>query len=369
MTLNLGDTQYWLKSGDFETGIWSLKDGFLENGKNTINISNLLYCKFVKDEHSTSQSGIGRIAGGIIGGVLLGPVGAIGGLLSGGRKRIDETIIICAFSDQKSFIAESTQVGAAHLIRIAEINLRGSQNASINNNNYSSELSEEQYECPECAEVIKKKAKICRYCGAQVNFKFDTTETASKDIGEIDCFKYFISDYKSQVENFCFKDEEAIKKIIRSWFNIEKEAVDSSDEIKKILSKEFNVKISNIDELAHSVVFIPALIDSCYERMKKNSTPSDAELKIEFVEFFLFAYLKEIQSRSIPERNHSNNEAISEVISKLFFNKKHISIDHWTVRAVLRSIPMKYYSLITKHPFYIIENFIVLIDEKSRGQS
>jgi Na+/melibiose symporter-like transporter len=47
-------------------------------------------------------------------------------------------------------------------------NITISQNESPNESSNKSNTSDDMKECPFCAESIKKKAKICRFCGREV---------------------------------------------------------------------------------------------------------------------------------------------------------------------------------------------------------
>lgn len=51
-------------------------------------------------------------------------------------------------------------------------NRKNQQSAEANNDNQQTDLNDTR-ECPDCAERIKKKAKICRYCGSVVEPMID----------------------------------------------------------------------------------------------------------------------------------------------------------------------------------------------------
>jgi len=157
-----------VRSGDIERGMWGLAETLIAKGDEVIQLDCLQTCTIVSDRHETVQTGMGRISGGIIGGVLLGPIGAAGGLLTGGKRKIDETIILCRLFDNRSFTAECSQLTAAKLTQIANINQAGRTKETPNtpSDPIRVEVSstEDVIECPICAEYIKRKAKVCRFC-------------------------------------------------------------------------------------------------------------------------------------------------------------------------------------------------------------
>ncbi len=94
---------------------------------------------------------LGTLSGAGAGMVLLGPLGAIAGMLLGGNKKLVNIAI--KLQDGRNFVATCTT--KTHLMLLPYIETDSIIDADIK-------------ECPMCAEIIKKKAKICRYC----NHKF-----------------------------------------------------------------------------------------------------------------------------------------------------------------------------------------------------
>ena len=173
-----------VQTGDIEKGGWRLYESGLLKGYERIFLDQFHQCSIVSDRHESQQSGVGRVAGGIIGAALLGPIGAIGGLMSGGKKRIDETIILCKLDNGKTFSAECTPLTAAKLIQICSSNNAQKQSnttVAINEVSKSPEILSESdsRECPMCAETIKAKAKLCRFCGYRIE---DDSEKVFKSL-------------------------------------------------------------------------------------------------------------------------------------------------------------------------------------------
>ena len=160
-----------VKEGDLDHGMWGVSEDLIAKDNQVIMLESLQSCSLVSDRHEAYQTGMGRVAGGIIGAALLGPIGAAGGLLAGGKRRIDETIVLCRLFDGRTFTAECSQLTAAKLNQISNINQLNqtsvvrSQNIQ---NSHSESDSTDTVECPMCAENIKRKAKICRFCGYKI---------------------------------------------------------------------------------------------------------------------------------------------------------------------------------------------------------
>lgn len=160
-----------VKEGDLDHGMWGLAEHLMAKEDQVIMLDLLQSCSLVSDRHEAYQTGMGRVAGGIIGAALLGPIGAAGGLLAGGKRRIDETIVLCRLFDGRTFTAECSPLTAAKLNQISNINQLNqtsiARNQNIQNSRFVSD-SVDTVECPMCAENIKRKAKICRFCGYKI---------------------------------------------------------------------------------------------------------------------------------------------------------------------------------------------------------
>jgi len=95
---------------------------------------------------------LGTLTGAGVGLVVLGPLGAAIGLLTGGNKK--EVSIAVKLKDGRHFIARCTTKTYTMLIPYADKN--------------KETIEQGTKECPMCAETIKEKAKICRFC----NYEF-----------------------------------------------------------------------------------------------------------------------------------------------------------------------------------------------------
>lgn len=359
MSINLKANEFYLMGGDFGSGFLRLEDGFFIKDKIAINSSRLIHCNIVKDEHKTTQSGIGRIAGGIIGGALLGPIGAIGGLLSGGKKKIDQTIVMCTFDDNRTFIAETTQVDAANLQRISEINkLKKSNFKNTLVDNINVELSD-QYECPECAELVKIKAKKCKHCGAELNY-LNIVRVEEVKKSENNNFSKFILDYKGQVADGFFAEDKLIEQAIEKWFLYEtsSKVEDDTYKIKEKLVKDFNCKKIDIDKLAYCVMHLNKVIDRCKGNMIKES-------HIESSDYISPDLIYEILIKFFNYKNEFpelERDQIRDLIIKDLMFSKELVFNKYAMSSVLRGIP----SVFRNNPCYLIEDFLISVDLEIR---
>lgn len=359
MSINLKSNEFYLMGGDFGSGFLRLEDGFFTKDKSAINSSKLIHCNIVKDEHKTTQSGMGRIAGGIIGGALLGPIGAIGGLLSGGKKNIDQTIVMCTFDDNRTFIAETTQIGAANLLRISEINkLNKSNLKNITDVAVNIDLSD-QYECPECAELVKIKAKKCKHCGSELNF-INPAQVEGIKKSENNIFSKFILDYKSQVADCFFESEEEIERVIKAWLNYVNLSGNklSTYEIKEKLSKEFGCKVGDIDRLAYFLMPLSQVVDKCSDNMMSEPHVEKADhINKELLLKILIKYFNYKNELTTLERDE-----IRDLIIKDFMSSNELIFDKFAINSILRGIP----SALRSNPYYLIEDFLISVDPEVR---
>lgn len=269
MSVLLNDNEFWVQGGSFPAGKYILSNDKFSNGEIAVKISKLVSCTIVKDEHSTIQSGTGRIAGGILGAALLGPIGALGGLLAGGKRRVDQTVVLCGFDDNRTFTAESTQLGAANLVRIVQVNLNSTRNQKHVVPSVSI-VEDDQIECPQCAELIKRKAKICRYCGISlvdnpILSKAIPNSTAF-DLGVIDnhaCQK-FLADYRNQVKDSPFSSDQDVINAIERFSKIRAKSSDPFwiAKLQKQLAKELDIAVSDVEKIFDRYWNVKDLVNS-----------------------------------------------------------------------------------------------------------
>lgn len=147
---------YWLKieySSDEETipkwKQWAkMSDELRYDNEKTyvINLNSVQSVDLLTEENKKHV--LGTLAGAGVGLALLGPLGAAVGLLTGGNKK--EVNIAVNLKDGRHFIARCTNKTYATLIPYASKN--------------KDPLEVDTKECPMCAETIKEKARVCRFC-------------------------------------------------------------------------------------------------------------------------------------------------------------------------------------------------------------
>lgn len=217
-----------LKHGDLDPGPWGFAGNFISQGDKIVELDLLQSCIVVSDRHEAYQTGIGRVAGGIIGAALLGPIGAAGGLLAGGKRRIDETIILCRLFDGRTFTAECSQLTAAKFNQIASANLVSkASNTNLQGSVVAIEPqrapSDDTVECPMCAESIKSKAKICRFCGYKVSEEREARFTKITLDADTEHIHSFNDLYLKYIENVDYEDvfsESDVRLILTAYIKI-----------------------------------------------------------------------------------------------------------------------------------------------------
>jgi hypothetical protein len=127
----------WAKAGD--------KLRYNNKYKYTIDLNTIQSLDVITEENKKKV--LGTITGAGAGMLLLGPLGAVAGMLLGGNKKLVSMAI--KLQDGRNFVATCT--AKTHLMLLPYVKT----NSVIDN---------DTKECPMCAETVKKKAKICRYC-------------------------------------------------------------------------------------------------------------------------------------------------------------------------------------------------------------
>lgn len=357
---------HWLhvKSGDIEGGIWRIEGDTLTKGSTTIDTSGIISCHIAKDEHRVSQSGTGRIAGGLIGAALLGPIGAIGGLLSGGKKRIDETIIVVGLGDGRSFTAECTQIGAANVQRIAHGNQQHAprfSRAAVNPPQDLSRDAGERMECPACAELILRKAKICRYCGASQTVDFSKhsiprTEGLSQTVPPVD-IESFLRDYRIQVPKSPFVTDGDVLSIIQEAITISLE--DSSStvfDIQRAQAVKLNCSTLDIEKIYSFMIPLSRIVDGFYSKIAQGNAESLTEQEIANTLRAMGEVRRLAAERlDILEELAATNELLERRAQKSISRMQYMYIRKFPI-AMIGS------------PYYVIDGYLVAIDKSTRAK-
>lgn len=164
---------FWLKmaySSDDDTiptwEEWALigdKLKFNNKSEYIIDLNTVTTIEIITEENKKKV--MGTMMGGGAGLLLLGPLGAIGGLLLGGNKKLVN--IAVALNDGRNFVATCTTKTHLSLLKYAgkggaPVVAVATEQAIQPEKKLTS--SDDTKECPMCAETVKAKAKICRFC-------------------------------------------------------------------------------------------------------------------------------------------------------------------------------------------------------------
>jgi len=178
-----------IHGGDVPKGVYVFNKGVIE-GPSLVKKTNLpslkLYENLVELEvldsvNTSERTYTGTIASGLLGYALLGPLGSIGGMLVGGAKnKKDVVIFACGLSPKTTFIAETDKETFSSIKAILNRNL-ANKKVVAEKQEQIDKVSNEK-ECPRCAETIKLKAKVCRFCGYE--FSGEEIEAAIEEANE-----------------------------------------------------------------------------------------------------------------------------------------------------------------------------------------
>ena len=225
------DNAVIIYDGDLEFGTWVIVDDYIAKSLSVLILkSDIIACNVISDVHQVSHTRSGRIAGGILGAVLLGPLGAAAGLMTGGQTKVDETKIYCALRDGRTFSAEVSPATSAKIQQICQLNQINThqnvnlQTTTVDVNIPTTSSSGDYIECPMCAESIKSRAKVCRFCGYNILIEKDLKISA---LISDPCIEYVLN-YHEQLkmyrDNISYEDEnisnELVHKIVLEFSNV-----------------------------------------------------------------------------------------------------------------------------------------------------
>jgi len=275
-----------------EPGWWELDGDVLTNLKIRINLLKFKSISVIGEEVSESQQitrkePIGRVAGGILGYGLLGPAGAVLGTLMGGNKNSSNNApvisilktINCELLDGRTFIAIGNSTAVAELSRLVAINQAGNkQIANVSKDQDTDNM--DRIECPRCAEWIKKKASICRFCGFEIN-QISITNVPKIELSqnESEEFKSLILHFKNSSKKNSLQDDSKIIKVVKRLIAYSKESqihipegrTFSVDSEKINISKEENISIRELNILCEKILYINILFEMYENHVAKFS--------------------------------------------------------------------------------------------------
>ncbi len=166
MSIPLNELEMIEGSGMWE-GRWKLDNGRVVNKRTntTVNLEGLLTNIEVLTEKDVGSKGKNAALGAGLGFLLAGPVGtAVGAML--GSSAQDEMVIYCELADGDHFVAKiaTTTYPRLKILQkktgVTEEHKKQDRQETI----VDDSLDAATKECPDCAETIKIKAKVCRYC-------------------------------------------------------------------------------------------------------------------------------------------------------------------------------------------------------------
>lgn len=203
---SLKDIRFDVLSETVPSGTYHLQDSlFIQTGSSFLFTSSFISCELLGEVRSTEHTNSGRLAGGVLGLAVAGPLGALAGLMTGGKLTVDETEFFCELDDGRSFVAKCngaayTKFKAAVAVNNAErrrdaiVAASASTVVIAQQLEATKELSQAvpdtcQKDCPSCAESVKFRARNCRYCG----HKFDLVMGQKFGNGFSDFKEYFVT--------------------------------------------------------------------------------------------------------------------------------------------------------------------------------
>jgi hypothetical protein len=176
----------------FPSGLYRLEDGILSGSGVRVNLAEqLVSVQIISSVDQLNRTYSGTLASGVVGFALLGPLGAVGGMLVGGRKKhIQSTISMGVLDDGRVFLVDGTPSNFASLTTLASsrnrrvnlIDAPVTKNFQISNSMKSEvipaemqlkkktaiKLKPDERKCPSCFEIVKSAAIKCRHCKSNI---------------------------------------------------------------------------------------------------------------------------------------------------------------------------------------------------------
>ena len=180
-----------IEGSAFPSGLYRLDGGFLSGSGVRINLADqLVSVQIISSVDQLNRTYSGTLASGVLGFALLGPLGAVGGMMVGGRKKhIQSTICMGVLDDGRVFLVDGTPSDFAVLTGLASSRSRSTKvieaqtsNPKLSASNeiialpvevkiqksVSAKLKADEKKCPKCSGVIKKEAKKCKHCKSDI---------------------------------------------------------------------------------------------------------------------------------------------------------------------------------------------------------
>lgn len=208
---SLNDIKFEVVSGTIPNGTYHLLDSLFTGTGDFLLTSSFISCELLGEMRSSEHTNSGRLAGGVLGLAVAGPLGALAGLMTGGKKTIDETDFFCELDDGRSFVAKCNGAAYSKFKAVVATNnaaRRRAANAAASDSavaiapqlTATKELTHagpdnSLKDCPSCAESVKFRARNCRYCGHK--FELVTGQKFGKGF----------SDFKKHFDSYPFDSE------------------------------------------------------------------------------------------------------------------------------------------------------------------
>ena len=181
-----------VEGSSFPSGLYRLDGGVLSGSGVRVNLAEqLVSVQIISSVDQLNRTYSGTLASGVLGFALLGPLGAVGGMMVGGRKKhIQSTICMGVLDDGRVFLVDGSPSDFATLTGLASGRSRATNvieaqpsSPKISSSKQiealpadvkiqkivSSKLKPDEKKCPNCSGVIKKEAKKCKHCKSDIS--------------------------------------------------------------------------------------------------------------------------------------------------------------------------------------------------------